>query len=405
MEDAVPAGRAVRDGQRSTMRQVTRTIGRTPADRVVPPLCSPDCRTSAGLQNRYSGHDQEHARRGSPATGGQRERPAPATTGRHRPGDGQVTHGLMYHERIPHDAHRPNHPQYLSGQTPFPEGNAQPSPHAAEFTSHTDGNIGPHPADAYAGPLAPPGADWDPAAELASLLQGAEEWQQPTDFHEDKRSPQPPAAGPPQEGPHRVTVLPGRRRRPRRRARRRAQVSPLRLASLTAAALAAVIASSVSLLGGMASYEPLRLTAVAQASDGVVSWWPMLVYGPWLVASLAVLRAALHRRRAVHSWAVVLLFSGIAMLLCVLQAPRTPADAAAASLPGLASLVCFQQAVRQITLSRPPRRAAPRHHRQAKESRSAASGVQRRSSSGPRPVEPPQGRAPRGLRDAPVRRA
>lgn len=127
------------------------------------------------------------------------------------------------------------------------------------------------------------------------------------------------------------------------------------------AALAAVIAASVSLFGGMVAYEPLRLAAVTRTRGSVVSWWPLLVYGPWLVASLAVLRAALHQRRAVHSWAVVLLFSAIAMLLCVAEAPRTVSDAAAAALPGLASLVCFQQVIRQITLTRPPRRAVPRH--------------------------------------------
>lgn len=179
--------------------------------------------------------------------------------------------------------------------------------------------------------------------------------------------------------------------------------------------MAAVVASSVSLLSGMASYEPLRLTATTQASDGVVAWWPMLVYGPWLVASLAVLRAALHRRRAVHSWAVVLLFSAIAMLLCVLQAARTPEDAAAASLPGLASLVCFQQVVRQITLSRPPRRAAPRHHRHSQGDRSTASGEVRnprgkdgngrRQPSAPGTVRnrPPQGAAPDRGRARPTR--
>ncbi|MFH8443209.1 DUF2637 domain-containing protein [Streptomyces sp. NPDC018026] len=241
----------------------------------------------------------------------------------------------MHHERGTHDTHHPNHPP-------------------------------------YSGPLTSPDADWDPAAELAFMLQDAEEGWQPTEFHEEETSPQPPAVGTPQESPYQAAAPPGRRRRPRRRARRRPDIGPLRAASLTAAALAAVVASSVSLLGGLASYEPLRLTAAAQATDGVVSWWPMLVYGPWLVASLAVLRAALHRRRAVHSWAVVLLFSVIAMLLCVLQAPRTPKDAAAASLPALASLVCFQQVVRQITLSRPPRRAAPRHHPRARDARRGA---------------------------------
>ncbi|MFE9507227.1 DUF2637 domain-containing protein [Streptomyces anthocyanicus] len=321
----------------------------------------------------------------------------------------------MHHERSTHDARRPNHPQYFPGQPPFADGNGQPWPHVEEFTPDTDVVFGPHATDAYAGPLAPPDTDWDPAAELAFMLQGTRERRQPTDFHEPETSPQPPADGAPQGDPYPATAPLGRRRRPRRRARRRRDISPLRVASLTAAALAAVVASSVSLLSGMASYEPLRLTATTQASDGVVSWWPMLVYGPWLVASLAVLRAALHRRRAVHSWAVVLLFSAIAMLLCVLQAARTPEDAAAASLPGLASLVCFQQVVRQITLSRPPRRAAPRHHRHSQGDRSTASGEVRnprgkdgngrRQPSAPDTVRnrPPQGAAPDRGRARPTR--
>ncbi|MFD0544572.1 DUF2637 domain-containing protein [Streptomyces mexicanus] len=120
-------------------------------------------------------------------------------------------------------------------------------------------------------------------------------------------------------------------------------------------------ASAVSFFGGMVAYDPLRIVAVTRMQDGIASWWPLLVYGPWLVASLSVLRSALHRRRAVHSWAVVLLFSSIAMLLCVIQAPRTIVDMSSAALPGLASLACFQQLVRQITLTRPPRRTAPRH--------------------------------------------
>ncbi len=135
----------------------------------------------------------------------------------------------------------------------------------------------------------------------------------------------------------------------------------MRTASHVIGALAAVTASTVSFFGGMVAYDPLRLVAVARMQDGIASWWPLLVYGPWLVASLSVLRAALHRRRAVHSWCVVLLFSSIAMLLCVIQAPKTLVDMAAAALPGLASLACFQQLVRQITLTRPPRRTAPRH--------------------------------------------
>ncbi|GAA2498696.1 DUF2637 domain-containing protein [Streptomyces gobitricini] len=139
-------------------------------------------------------------------------------------------------------------------------------------------------------------------------------------------------------------------------------ITLLRTGSILIAALTAVIVSMVSVYGGMVAYEPLLRNATRPgASDGVVRWWPLLVYGPWLVASLSILRAAFHRRRATHSWSAVLLFSTIAMVLCVAQAPRTPLDATAAALPAVAALACFQQLVRQITLTRPPRQAAPRH--------------------------------------------
>ncbi|MET9520592.1 hypothetical protein [Streptomyces sp. NPDC002994] len=64
------------------------------------------------------------------------------------------------------------------------------------------------------------------------------------------------------------------------------------------------------------------------------------------------------------------------MLLCVAQAPRTPVDAAAAALPSLAALACFQQLVRQITLTRPPRQANPRHRNQQSPPRRPADRTQ-----------------------------
>ncbi|MDI6517073.1 DUF2637 domain-containing protein [Streptomyces coelicoflavus] len=231
------------------------------------------------------------------------------------------------------------------------------------------------PQEVFQETLVPPEPGWDPAEELAFLLQDAMEQQ--TGVPSPYPSPSPsatdtsalaPAPGTPLSNLQEITAeLPPLRESPtsHRRVRRGRKVSRLRAASLFVAALAAVIAASVSLFGGMVAYEPLRLAAVTRTRGSVVSWWPLLVYGPWLVASLAVLRAALHQRRAVHSWAVVLLFSAIAMLLCVAEAPRTVSDAAAAALPGLASLVCFQQVIRQITLTRPPRRAVPRHRQRA----------------------------------------
>ncbi|WP_329402961.1 hypothetical protein OG523_01640 [Streptomyces virginiae] len=147
---------------------------------------------------------------------------------------------------------------------------------------------------------------------------------------------------------------------------RRSQSKPpvatlLQTGSLFTAALVAAIATVVSILSGLAICDALRHSAAAHADREVASWWPLLIYGPWMVASLSILRSALHQRRALHSWSIVLLFSTLATLLCVAQAPRTIAAGAASALPAVAALACFQQLVRQITLTRPPRQAAPRH--------------------------------------------
>ncbi|MEU7280190.1 DUF2637 domain-containing protein [Streptomyces sp. NPDC045431] len=227
---------------------------------------------------------------------------------------------------------------------------------------------------------------WDPAEELACLLQESAAPDPrtapgPTPFP----GPAPGPASPPVSGP---APVPGAADRPmerleqitaelppvrppqashRRVPAKRRTVTLVRTASILTAALAAVIVAMVSVYSGMVAYDPLRHIAEPHAAHGAVGWWPLLVYGPWMVASLCILRTALHRRRAAHSWCVVLLFSTIAILLCVAQAPRTVPDIATAALPSVAALACFQQLVRQITLTRPPRQRAPRH-------RSAAGG-------------------------------
>ncbi|MER5833565.1 hypothetical protein ABT116_22570 [Streptomyces sp. NPDC002130] len=230
------------------------------------------------------------------------------------------------------------------------------------------------PARDFITPLTPPDPTWDPAEELAFILEEAlgEQGRIPAPRDEDPPPPPPPAAD---RAPASAPVthmrrlqditeeLPPVRDVPRRhrKVRARKAAGVLRTTSLLVAALAAVIASAVSLLSGVVAYDPLRLVAVSPEARGLRTWWPLLVYGPWLVGSLSVLRAALHQRRAVHSWCVVLVFSCIAVLLCVVQAPRTILGIAAAALPGLAALACFQQVVRQITLTRPPMRSVPRH--------------------------------------------
>lgn len=268
----------------------------------------------------------------------------------------------MYEERTYH-------------HTPYGEGEFRPSGggrHRApeetfqerfpeHFQEHFQEN---HRAD-FQQTLVPPEPGWDPAEELAFLLRDAMEQQPAVPYVPhvaDTPAPAPPPGTPPGSRRESAAEPPPSRDSPTSHRRiRQPKVSRLRAASLFLAALTSVIAASVTLFGGMVAYEPLRLAAVTHAHGGVVSWWPVLVYGPWLMASLAVLRAALHRHRALHSWAVVLLFSAIAMLLCIAEAPRTLTDGAAAALPGLASLICFQQIIRQITLTRPPRRVLPRH--------------------------------------------
>ncbi|GGQ64002.1 hypothetical protein [Streptomyces pilosus] len=221
------------------------------------------------------------------------------------------------------------------------------------------------PWDPAMDPAVPP---WDPAEELAYLLQEARGEEYGRTVPPPREAP--PVTAPPSGSPlgnlHEITAeLPplrppvprGHRKPPRKRP------DALRVASYVIAAMAAVTVSMVSVFSGVVTYEPLLLVTTAHSSGDSSAWWPILVYGPWLAGSLSILRAALHQRRALHSWFVVLLFSSVAVLLCVAEAPRTLTDTAAAALPGVAALACFQQLVRQITLTRPPRRTATPRHR------------------------------------------
>lgn len=206
--------------------------------------------------------------------------------------------------------------------------------------------------------LTPPSFSWNPDDELADLLQEAgEEFSTEPSQPRDESSAATPPLGTPTGNLHYLgAALPPLESRGRghhkRVTRRRPRPPALRTASYVIAALTAAVTSMVSVFSGMATYDPL-LATTARTQDTPALWWPMLVYGPWMAASLSILRAALHKRRATHSWLVVLLFSSAAVLLCVLQAPRTVTDAVVAALPAVASLTCFHQLVRQVTLTRP----------------------------------------------------
>ncbi|MET9504179.1 DUF2637 domain-containing protein [Streptomyces sp. NPDC006622] len=228
------------------------------------------------------------------------------------------------------------------------------------------GSNGGHADSVHSGvPLTAPDAGWDPVEELAYLLQEA------VPAEQTARIP-PPRSEPtsnvgftdPMEGLAQVTAqLPSTRRSSaghRKTHVRRARLKWLQTGSFVIVALVAVIVAMVSAFGGMAAYKPLQNITSGPGATMVPSW-PLLVYGPWMVASLSILRTALHRRRAVHSWFIVLLFSSVAIMLCVAQADRTFTGIAGACLPALASLACFQQLVRQITLTLPPRQSTRRH--------------------------------------------
>jgi hypothetical protein len=227
-------------------------------------------------------------------------------------------------------------------------------------------------AGVYTEPMDPSLPPWDPAEELAYLLQEAHNQEYGAAVPHPREEA--PATAPPMGGPMRnlqdiTAELPPLRpaRRGHRKLTVRKRPDAVRVASYIIAALAAVTVSMVSVFSGVVTYEPLLLVTTAHHTGTSSAWWPVLVYGPWLAGSLSILRAALHQRRAVHSWFVVLLFSSVAVLLCVVQAPRTIADTAVAALPGVAALTCFQQLVRQITLTRPPQRTVPRHRQRPAE--------------------------------------
>ncbi|WP_328864044.1 hypothetical protein [Streptomyces virginiae] len=210
---------------------------------------------------------------------------------------------------------------------------------------------------------AEPDQPWDPAEELAILLQESAAPRQPDRVGFDASADTVSAMGLVAGLKHAVGEQPPRHtsRGHRRSPSKPPVVTLLRTGSLFTAVLVAVIAAVVSILSGLAICETLRHSAGIHTAREVVSWWPLLIYGPWMVASLSILRSALHQRRALHSWSIVLLFSTLATLLCVAQAPRTIAAGTSSALPAVAALACFQQLVRQITLTRPPRHATPRH--------------------------------------------
>lgn len=156
------------------------------------------------------------------------------------------------------------------------------------------------------------------------------------------------------------------RKRRAPRFHRPANWSWVRVLSFGLAALTAVIVAMVSAFGAVVSYNPLRVIAASAVPGDLAQCWPLLIFGPWLVASLSVLRATLHHRPAQQSWALVVLFSTLAAVLCVSHAAKTLSGISVACLPPITALTCFHQLVKQMTLTRTRiRPSGTRSHRAA----------------------------------------
>lgn len=128
------------------------------------------------------------------------------------------------------------------------------------------------------------------------------------------------------------------------------------------AVITAAVTGSISVLGAMVSYGPLHQLA-SPTAHGLAGSWPLLVYGPWVAGCLSILHAAAHRRPGRAGWFAVVLFSGIAMALCMAHAPRTLIASTTAGLPPFSALIGFLLLSRQITLLRPGRTQLPRRRK------------------------------------------
>lgn len=287
------------------------------------------------------------------------ESPPPGTPPHPRTGPSGEGAGASPYAAPPHDPSRsaPLHPGA------YPAAGSEATA-ACSWAAHTDLKVtaGPTPHSAVTGPdLAVLDGRWNPEEELARLLStsagpatGA-----PAGGHGLGEGP---AGGPGPSVAGARTRPPAGHRRPRLR---RHPFLATKVLSLLLSSLVALLVAVVSLLCAVVAYDPLSYLAAPGRSSDVANYWPLLIYGPWLVGSFSVLRAALFRRRAVQGWLTVVLFSLVAASLCVAQAEVSLTGCLVAGLPPVAALACFHQLVRQITLTRPPRREAPHRHRRA----------------------------------------
>ncbi|WP_261398849.1 DUF2637 domain-containing protein [Streptomyces misionensis] len=171
---------------------------------------------------------------------------------------------------------------------------------------------------------------WDPVEELAQMLSGA-----------SAANPAPA----PQHG-----------RSSHRKNRRRIRTEPgapgdnQRSAHVTLL-IATISVCAICMLGWSFSYSyvQLRATASSVLPMRLARWWPLTVYGPWLVAALSILRATVQSRSSRRSWGVLLGASAMAVALCVSHAQHSPLALIIFGIPPITALVCFWEIVGQVS--------------------------------------------------------
>jgi hypothetical protein len=183
--------------------------------------------------------------------------------------------------------------------------------------------------------------EWDPDDELAQILYTASST----------------VSAPPPSDSHRRPRRPVSRRRPKPflhiiAGRQRIIIVAILVTTITVCA--------VMMLGWSISYSYNQLHAISLlvVSARLARWWPLTVYGPWLVAGLSILRASVQHRTARRSWAVLLLSSGTAVALCVGHSPRSLLAMVIVGIPPITALVCFRELVGQISPQNGPRHAS-----------------------------------------------
>ncbi|WP_416985788.1 DUF2637 domain-containing protein [Streptomyces sp. T028] len=185
---------------------------------------------------------------------------------------------------------------------------------------------------------------WDPAEELAQMLSGASVAA---------------AASSDPTPPHRSGGRTGHRkmRRQFHAETGQAQENP-RNAHVTIL-IAMISVCAVCMLGWSFSYSyvQLRDTASSVLPQRLAQWWPLTVYGPWLVAALSVLRATVQGRSARGSWCVLLGASAMAVSLCISHASHSLLSLVIFGIPPVTALVCFWEIVGQVS----SKETKPRH--------------------------------------------